>query len=80
MGKIRLEDVDAVLEPLNERGILRGVGSSGLGRRTGAEGGVDVRRATHNWSKEEDVEVGGRTWPYISISVVSGPPTKRSTK
>ena len=72
-----------VAELAKEIGILRGVGSSGLGGRRvllldGIEdwGGVDVIRATWSWrvgwfSDDEDVE----EWscPYIIISDVSGP-------
>jgi hypothetical protein len=78
-----LEPEDVVAELAKEIGILRGVGSSGLGGRRVLLldeiedwGGVDVIRATWSWrvgwfSDDEDVE----EWscPYIIISDVSGP-------
>lgn len=78
------ERLDLVVEErAKETGILRGVGSSGLGGRRvlfcregdGEEaGGVGVSRATLSWRVGwGDDEEQGRSWPYIIISVVSGP-------
>ena len=57
-------------EAPNTSGILRGVGSSGRGRRSDAGGGVNVSLATCNCI----FGCRSTSLPYIKISVVSGPP------